>query len=156
MHVLLWLDSDDPDLLMSGISADLPSQVDDPFLHLLVRKHQKHNCSAYCLGEKRSCKFGFPKPFVEKNIYDPFSMRYKFKRQDKDKNINCYNKDWLRLWRGNKNINCYNKDWLRLWRGNMDIKIISNDNVCKYVTKYCTKEEPYDVKEVVTNQSKNT
>ena len=37
---------------------------------------------------------------------------------------------------------------------NMDITLFANTNICKYVTKYCTKEEPFDVKEEIINECK--
>ena len=36
----------------------------------------------------------------------------------------------------------------------MDSKIVNNSNVCKYITKYWTKEETFEVEVEIINQAK--
>ena len=42
-------------------------------------------------------------------------------------------------------INAYNPWILSIWKGNMDIKIVTSEIIARYITKYCTKEEPFNV-----------
>eukprot|EP00834_Sanchytrium_tribonematis_P003258 NODE_120_length_17920_cov_0.559782.p13 type:complete len:142 gc:universal NODE_120_length_17920_cov_0.559782:12587-13012(+) len=49
-------------------------------------------------------------------------------------------------------INDYLADWLLKWQGNMDIKLVCNEFICNYITKYCTKPEPQGLLEVKENE----
>eukprot|EP00834_Sanchytrium_tribonematis_P004397 NODE_214_length_12495_cov_0.543078.p1 type:complete len:872 gc:universal NODE_214_length_12495_cov_0.543078:3806-1191(-) len=136
MHMLLWLDNvEGPDDILNGIQGDIPSFKEQPELHLLVRYHQYHSCSNYCLGTSRKCRFNFPKEIIRKTFFDPSVARYSIKRQTKDVNINDYHADWLLK-----------------WQGNMDIKLVCNEFICNYITKYCTKPEPQGLLEVKENE----
>ena len=71
LHALLWLDTDNIASLIHGISGQLPSYEDNPFLHLLVRRYQIHRCGNYCLGESRKCRFNFPQVHSNESYFDP-------------------------------------------------------------------------------------
>ena len=135
-HVLFWLEDDsDPSLpinfnsLLQTIHAHLPNIDEDPFLFYLVKNFQTHTHGNYCWPEgATSCRFKFPKTEIPHSFFNPVTNQY-----------------FLRRGRMDVFINSYNPSILRKWRGNMDIKIVTSEIIAKYITKYCTKEEPFDV-----------
>ena len=70
MHLLLWLETDDVSLLLSGFRGDIPKYTDEPFLHLMIRRHQIHTHGNYCKAQTKHCRFNFPKPIVNESYFD--------------------------------------------------------------------------------------
>ena len=137
MHMLLWLDDPNIDYILQGIRADIPNVSQEPLLYWLVRKYQHHQCSEnYCL-RNGSCRFYFPKPVSDESFYDAVNDNYVLKRNSNETRVNAYHKNYLEA-----------------WRSNMDIKIVTSENVAFYMSKYMTKEEPFEVIEETTNYAR--
>eukprot|EP00834_Sanchytrium_tribonematis_P006286 NODE_448_length_7291_cov_0.696329.p1 type:complete len:1125 gc:universal NODE_448_length_7291_cov_0.696329:2757-6131(+) len=135
-HVLLWLENPndsnndlDFNYLLNTISGQLPDIRVDPYLFYLVNRYQRHTHGDYCWPQdSRSCRFGFPKREIDSNFFDFVRNQYHLKRTEDDIFINAYNPEILKK-----------------WRSNMDIKLVTSELVARYITKYCTKEEPFSV-----------
>ena len=139
MHLLIWLDTDDISLFVHGVRGDLPRYSDDPFLHTMVRRYQSHTHGKYFSVQTKHCRFNFPKPLVNDSYLDTSQLQCFIMRKNAVDQM----------------TNCYNPEWLQIWRSNMDITIVTNTNICKFVTKHCTKEEPFNVEEEIVNECKN-
>ena len=135
-HLLLWLENPTDssiqvnyNTLLSTIHGHLADIEEDPFLFYLVKNFQTHTHGNYCWPEgATSCRFSFPKAVIPQSFFDPVTNHTYLKRSEADIMINSYNPEILKK-----------------WRGNMDIKLVTSEIVAKYITKYCTKEEPFDI-----------
>ena len=137
MHLILWLLDSSLESLLAGIKAELPDPNEEPLLYWLVRKYQYHQCSEnYCL-RNGTCRFYFPKPVSDVSFYDAMNDNFVLKRNSNETRINAYHKPFSEV-----------------WRGNMDIKIVTNENVAFYMTKYMTKDEPFEVMEEGNNYAR--
>ena len=137
------------DFITSRISCKLPSIHDDPDLHTLVDRFQRHKCNAYCLrkGKHRIpvCKFSFPRePQKQPVLHSVLSSIISRKTR-------TYKRKLYELERTQTEtrINDYNPVLMKLWRGNIDIQFIAEDSgtLVKYIAKYATKSPKSEIDE---------
>ncbi len=98
-HVVVWIDGapviridKNPTVLewiQERITCKIPDEKTNPELSRLVKKYQFHKCSSYCKRRKKcgngvfitKCKFGFPRPEVEKGIIHSVDKSLKSRRK---------------------------------------------------------------------------
>ncbi len=97
-HIVLWIDDapvlgvDDNSKVIKWIeeriTCRIPDQNTNPELYAMVTKYQMHKCSAYCRRKRKvkglfvtKCKFGFPRPEMEKEEFSTSKSAYKVERK---------------------------------------------------------------------------
>ena len=157
-HCLFWLKdgpvigrSDDQtvlDFINTHISVKRPDKTLEGEMSTLVERGQIHKCQKYCQRRVKSkngkwrrikCRFGFPKPVMERSqLHDVVSSIIGRRTLNSKKTLY----DLVRTKR-ETNVNPYNPILLYLWEGNMDIQLVSEDtySIIEYVCKYISKPE---------------
>lgn len=141
-HTLLWLqDKIRANEIDSIISAELPSEIDDPELHEIVKKHMTHgpcgrlNESSPCMKSGK-CTKRYPKSFVSQTQTDTDGYPTYRRR--------CPEEGGCTAARGVVRIdNCWvvphNPVLLRTFNAHINVELCSSVKSIKYICKYVNK-----------------
>lgn len=144
-HFLIILESQfkikNPEDFDGYVSAEIPS-TDSPHLHSAVLKHMMHgpcgnynpNCS--CMkqkDEKKVCKYGYPKKFVEATTSGSDSYPI-YRRRDTQETV-CVR----RIQMDNRWVIPYNPYLLAKFDCHLNVEVCSTINAVKYLYKYVYK-----------------
>jgi hypothetical protein len=128
-HCLLWTQKSVADMLAENhIRADIPDPEKEPRLYDLVIRYQIHVCKPHIcggVGKYGQCRKGFPAKVSPTTYHEPGSLRYTYKRTEKD------------VW-----VSPYNAELLLIWEGHINVQYCTDEGVAAYITKYVTKGEP--------------
>ncbi|KAG5666753.1 hypothetical protein PVAND_014765 [Polypedilum vanderplanki] len=146
LHLVVWIENapsfETPEgiaLIDKVVSCHYPSEQEDPKLHDLVKKNQRHQHTHTChKNNSQNCRFAFPRqPCQQTRIVPPSSDEF------------IRNGGRFCTLKRNSNetyINNYNREILELWNANMDIQPCGNNEaIAFYIAKYVAKSEPTDL-----------
>ncbi|KAJ0517389.1 putative DNA helicase [Helianthus annuus] len=141
-HVCLFMHPDDKvptvDKIDPVICAEIPDEIEDPELYLLVKEHMMHgpcgadNFNSPCMIDGK-CSKKFPKKFLEHTSIDSngFPM---YRRRDSGKEIYKYD---VRM--DNRNVVPYNKTLLKRYQAHINVEWCNQAGSIKYLFKYINK-----------------
>ncbi|KAJ0511146.1 putative helitron helicase-like domain-containing protein [Helianthus annuus] len=141
-HVCLFMHPDDKvptvDKIDPVICAEIPDEIEDPELYLLVKEHMMHgpcgadNFNSPCMIDGK-CSKKFPKKFLEHTSIDGngFPM---YRRRDSGKEIYKYD---VRM--DNRNVVPYNKTLLKRYQAHINVEWCNQAGSIKYLFKYINK-----------------
>uniref|UniRef100_A0A158P4G6 ATP-dependent DNA helicase n=2 Tax=Tetranychus urticae TaxID=32264 RepID=A0A158P4G6_TETUR len=143
-HILLKVSDEykprDSDIIDKVVSAEIPSQADDPILHSLVTKHMihgpcgQHNPNSPCMLNG-NCSKGFPKPFQSETILNENGYHV-YQRRDNGITISLRNGS---VTVDNSFVVPYNKFLLKYFQCHINVEICSTVKAVKYLHKYLYK-----------------
>ena len=142
VHLLLFLHPDNKypssDEIDQIISAEIPSQQDDPELYSLVKNHMVHGpCGTLNLGspcmEKGKCSRFYPKMFQPHTILDADGFPV-YRRRN---NGHTIEKNGVII--DNRYIVPYNPRLLRKYQAHINIEWCNQSTSIKYLFKYINK-----------------
>ncbi|KAG5674477.1 hypothetical protein PVAND_004445 [Polypedilum vanderplanki] len=146
LHLVVWTENapsfetpEGIELIDKVVSCYYPSEQEDPELHNLVKKNQRHQHTHTChKNNSQNCRFAFPRqPCQQTRVVPPSSDEF------------IRNGGRFCTLKRNSNetyINNYNPEILKLWNGNMDIQPCGNNEaIAFYIAKYVAKSEPTDL-----------
>ncbi|KAG5666270.1 hypothetical protein PVAND_017605 [Polypedilum vanderplanki] len=146
LHLVVWIENppsfetpEGIELIDQVVSCHYPSEQENPELHNLVKKNQRHQHTHTChKNNSQNCRFAFPRqPSQQTRIVPPSSDEF------------IRNGGRFCTLKRNSNetyINNYNPEILKLWNANMDIQPCGNNEaIAHYIAKYVAKSEPTDL-----------